>query len=474
MLSKIPSRLRRARLVALFIALALAFASVGSHAATAQAKTVVTLWTWNPAGFDTPAGQPPQAEKVAFDAANPDIDLQVKVYSYQDYLNQLQLNMAAGTGPDIVDLQDGALLNTYKEFLVDLGPLSQKTWGANWADRFLSLGLDQTRIGSTVPGLPLMDSAAGWLWYNKTLFDKYNLKPPTTWDEWISVSKALTADGVTGFFQGAQDQWVNLDMYIALANQLAPGKVYQAEAGTVKWTDPGLVKAMDYWRQMFSNGIMQKGALANTQYPDTHQAFMSGKTGMMLMGVWNNFAALTKTGVAANQKSYGFTDTFEYGTVLFPDITGSGHPGKPFGGPDVVVSINKSSQVQDAAWKVVSWMMGTDSQKLQAKQLNVPSIKGVPFDTSDATGDFAKQILNVQITQLGDSSGKRNFRYPEINTALGDAMQAVATGQQTPADAMAAVQAASDKIKRDAPAATTAAATQSATTSATMAVTAAQ
>ena len=439
------SRLKSSRLTILLI-VALVVTALGT--ASVRAKTTVTYWTWNAAGFDTQPDGTPGPQKKAFDAANPDIDLQVKVYSYSDYLNQLQLNMASGSGPDLVAVQAGALLDTYKEFFVDLGPLAQKQWGDKWADRFYSLGLDQTRSKDVVNGLPLMNSAAGFMWYNKTIFDKLGLKPPTNWNEWIQTSKALNDKGMIGFFQGAGDSWINFDMYIALANELAPGKIYEAEAGKAKWTDPDLVKAIDYWKQMFSNGIMQKGALAAKQYPDAHQAFMTGKAGMMLMGVWNNYSALTKAGVADYQKSYGFTENYEYGTFLFPDISGDGKPGKPFGGPDVVIAVNKSSKAQDAAWKVMSWMMGEESQKLQAAILNVPAIKGIPFDDKDATGDFAKQVLKEQIQQLNDASGKREFLYAEIKTALGDALQNVATGDQSPADAMAAVQAASDKIKR--------------------------
>ncbi len=397
------SRLKSSRLTILLI-VALVVTALGT--ASVRAKTTVTYWTWNAAGFDTQPDGTPGPQKKAFDAANPDIDLQVKIYSYSDYLNQLQLNMASGSGPDLVAVQAGALLDTYKE------------------------------------------SAAGFMWYNKTIFDKLGLKPPTNWNEWIQTSKALNDKGMIGFFQGAGDSWINFDMYIALANELAPGKIYEAEAGKAKWTDPDLVKAIDYWKQMFSNGIMQKGALAAKQYPDAHQAFMTGKAGMMLMGVWNNYSALTKAGVADYQKSYGFTENYEYGTFLFPDISGDGKPGKPFGGPDVVIAVNKSSKAQDAAWKVMSWMMGEESQKLQAAILNVPAIKGIPFDDKDATGDFARQVLKEQIQQLNDASGKREFLYAEIKTALGDALQNVATGDQSPADAMAAVQAASDKIKR--------------------------
>ena len=116
--------------------------------------------------------------------------------------------------------------------------------------------------------------------------------------------------------------------------------------------------------------------------------------------------------------------------------------------PDVIVAMNAASQKQDAVWTVLSWMLSEDGQKQQAKLLNVPAIKGIPFDDSDATGDFAKQVLKEQITQLESASGKREFIYPDLKTALSDALQSVAAGQQTPDEAMAAVEAVSQTVKR--------------------------
>ena len=112
------------------------------------------------------------------------------------------------------------------------------------------------------------------------------------------------------------------------------------------------------------------------------------------------------------------------------------------------MAMNAASQKQDAVWTVLSWMLSEDGQKQQAKLLNVPAIKGIPFDDSDATGDFAKQVLEEQITQLESASGKREFIYPDLKTALTDALQSVAAGLQTPDEAMAAVEAVSQTVKR--------------------------
>src|SRR5258708_28440088 len=136
------SRLKSSRLTILLI-VALVVTVLGQ--APVHAKTTVTYWTWNAAGFDTQPNGTPGPQKKAFDAANPDIDLQVKIYSYSDYLNQLQLNMASGSGPDLVAVQAGGLLHKDQKFFLDLFPPVTNTAGDKCAASLQSPRLDLTR-----------------------------------------------------------------------------------------------------------------------------------------------------------------------------------------------------------------------------------------------------------------------------------------------------------------------------------------
>ena len=160
-------------------------------------------------------------------------------------------------------------------------------------------------------------SAAGALWYNQTIFDKYNLSVPTNWEEWISVSNTLRENGEIGFMHGAKDSWVNYDLFIGIANELDPGVIYEAEAGTASWTHESLVKAMTLWGEMFiTNGIMQDGALGNSQYPDIIRLLQVEKP-MMTMGTWNNFSTFTNEGLKGSKDSYGFSEDFKYESLAY-------------------------------------------------------------------------------------------------------------------------------------------------------------
>ena len=438
--------LQRTRLFSLcalvMTALAILFTACGGSSSPTASSGVTTVnwWSWNP-------GPPLSTQFVdAFNKSHPHIKLVFKNQQYDDYINTLKLAMASGTGPDIFGSQAGAMQREYAQFMEDLTPYAQKTWGGNWQDRFYSFGLSQLATGSTTRSLPFYLSAAGTLWYNKSIFDKYGLQPPKTFDEWVSVSQALQSKGVTPFVQGAKDAWVNYDMYIALSNAIAPGKIYNAIAGKTSWTDPDLVKAMSTWQQMFHNGIIQKGALGLPEYPDANNQFTQGKAAMILLGTWND-SAMTKTGQASAQSTLGVKDKFQFLPLAFPTLNGQST--KLFGGPDVALAMNKDSKVKDAAWQVLSWLTSQDAQVIHSKAVEQPSIKGLSIDDSDVISDAQKSALKAQGQDLNTNIiGPREIPYPELKTALADALQNVASGTQSPQQAMAAIDKASQSIQR--------------------------
>ena len=419
----------------------------GSTAAGEPVK--ITFWSWNggPAVPGAQTGDPP-ALVVEFNKTHPDIQVDWKFYQYVDYLNALKLAVASGEGPDVFGLQAGALIKEYSEFTEDLKPYADKDLGANWQDQYYPLGFEGVTTGDKLPGVPIFLSAAGQLWYNKTILDKYNLKPPATLDEWVAACKTLNDAGETCFVQGAKDAWVNFDMYIALANELAPGKIYDAEAGKVPWTDPDLVKAMDLWGEMFKNGIMQKGALGISQYPDANDIWDQGKAAMILFGMWND-SVMTKTALETMKKQYGISDTFEFLPVLFPDVNGDGKPGQLFGGPDVVLAMSASSKQKDATWEFIKWVLAKDGgQQIMVDNVSIPAMKGLTLNDSDISTDEQKANLKQQLVDLENAAGKREFTYSELKTALGDALQNVATGSQTSQQALEAVEQVSQGIQR--------------------------
>ena len=153
-----------------FFKIFFAFFSVFIFTNFAKAEVTYSCWNCMMLGIDGEGN--PEGARVDFNAAAPGIDLKVTAYPYGDYLQALQLNMISGTSDDLVAFQVGSMISTYAEYLEDLTPYCEKEWGANWKDKFLAVGIEQTTVNGKLVALPQVMSAAGALWYNQTILDK--------------------------------------------------------------------------------------------------------------------------------------------------------------------------------------------------------------------------------------------------------------------------------------------------------------
>jgi raffinose/stachyose/melibiose transport system substrate-binding protein len=204
---------------------------------------------------------------------------------------------------------------------------------------------------------------------------------------------------------------------------------------------------MNYWRQLFHNGVMQKGALGLSQYPDADDIFNKGQAAMILYGTWEN-SMMTKQGIANAQSSTGVKADLDILPIAFPSVNANGQRSKLFGGPDVALAMNKQSKNKEAAWKVIQWLTSDEAQKIYAGLLNNPAIKSVTLDQNLVISDEQKAALKTEEQDLNNMIGPREIPYPELQTALADALQNVATDNQTPQQAMAAVQTAFQNIQK--------------------------
>ena len=76
------------------------------------------------------------------------------------------------------------------------------------------------RGDSKVYSLPFASQTLG-LFINKDVFAKAGLTPPTTWDEFITVSKALKEKGIIPLANGLGTSWFN-EMFVAIFTNPVP------------------------------------------------------------------------------------------------------------------------------------------------------------------------------------------------------------------------------------------------------------
>lgn len=411
----------------------------------------ITWWGW------TPDAGPAETYIKAFNKVYPNIKVTYKKLTIDGYDAGLRPALASSVGPDVFDVAPGAAngsVDIYGVNAVDLTPAVTKALGPNWKSKLAPIGVASLMNRGKLAAVSVGSVFAGTIWINHDLFDKYQLRPPATYDDWKKACATFKAHGVGCFVQGAGQQAFNEDTLQAISDNIKPGVWEQALAGKIPWTDPTIVKALTSWKRLFTDGIMQKGALGTQQYPDANNGFMSGKYAMVMMGTWymqyssveGSTGAISGAGVA-NPKP--FTQV----PIRFPDVAGTGAAGSLYGDADFGLAVNKKSKAINAATTFAIWL-GTskEGQQLVANILNdIPALSSARPDWSAiklVNPSVQRPALQKLINDAGTSAEPRLATVSaDMQEAIGVASTTVAAGQATPAKAAATLQSTAEKLR---------------------------
>ncbi|QWW20191.1 extracellular solute-binding protein [Schaalia sp. 19OD2882] len=400
----------------------------------------VTFRSWSPIAQTT------AAMVEATQAKEPGIIIKSEIFNYPEYLVDLNTRASSDTMPDIVGLQPGALTQQYRSKLMPLNDCAAKTWGENWKDKFHPIGLEQSLLGNPEGDenyytLPLLVQTVN-LWQNDELMKEKGVATPKTWEELQKASAAFNGSGKAGFMLPAKDSWLRNVVFLQIANNVKPGLVYEAEVGKAKWTDEAVVKAFEHWQKLFTDKIAQDGAMALDAYPNGANQFEAGGAAMIPLGAWwiqQSDPAKTDA-PPLSQGLKGFTP------FLFPTIAGGASESQLVGGVDVGLGISANTKNPDAACKVLTdWIAGAGAQVLINTFNDLPAVKGL--EPEKFTSDHQKEVWDLMTTTwMPKVTYSRYLRTPDMDSALGDALAGLATGELTPDTAAQKVQAAQDAV----------------------------
>ncbi len=454
---KSPNLRRRRRVIpaisiASFLAFVLAACGGGSSSGSAGSATSadITWWGW------TPTSQVAEQYIKAFNEQYPNIHVTYKMLTIAGYNAALRPALASTVGPDVFDVAPGGAngsVETYSPDAVNLAPAVEKALGSNWQSKLSPIGVSSLMIGQKLAAVSVGAVYSGTVWINENLFSQYHLSPPTTLAQWTSDCATFKAHGIGCFVQGVGQTAFNEDTLQAISDNIQPGVWAKAIQGQVPWTSPTIVKALTIWKQMFSDGIMEKGALGVQQYPDANNDFMSGKYAMVMMGTWymqydtqaGMSAAISAAGVASPKN-------FTALPIAFPDVAGTGHTGALYGDSDYGLAVNAKSSHEAAATTFAVWLgTSTAGQEQVANALDdIAALKGIEPNWSNVSlvnSSTQQAALSKLITNAVASSEPRlGTVTPNLQLAIGVASTTVASGSATPAQAAATLQAAAAKM----------------------------
>jgi raffinose/stachyose/melibiose transport system substrate-binding protein len=425
--------------VAVSLALLLSGCAPAPEAAPASGeKTTLTFWTW------VPTDEQFADLKTSFEKKYPDVTIDwTRTADFKDYEKKLQVALAGGDGPDLFGVQTGGMLEQYARFADPMDKLADK-YMTGWKDTISENAVSQTTTSKgTVAAMPVIGAGMEYYLYNKTLLAENGITTvPSSYEELKNVSAQLKDKGIVSMAMGAKDAWHNEDFFVWLSQQYGPGDIYKADAGTLKWTDKTFVDTMNAWKELFTNGVFQDGALGTTTYPDARDNyFYARKSAFFPTGSWHVSAVIPN---AETENTAVAKD--EIGMAMFPKVGPKDAVATT--GVDFALAVNKESEHKEAAMKFVDFMTMGEGQQifvdtLQGSPVNTKVSATLPADASQTAKDSVALVTkaNTEATYV------RKLTNAKLDDAIAVALQEVVSGKSAE-DALKDIQAVSDSITR--------------------------
>lgn len=419
------------KFVSLMAAAAMTFSLVGcvasggdssdESAKSEDGKVTLTFWSW------LPTTEQSGDMIAAFEKENPDIKIDYVRTEQDDFFEKLQVAMASGTGPDLYGMTTGPMMEQYSKFSVDMKETADEYWDG-WSDIINETAVEQcTTEDGTMAGMPLLVAGMTTLMYNQTLMNECGIeKVPTTYDELLDAAAKAKEHGYVCIAAGAADDWVNTDWFVQTANEFENGAVYEADAGDRKWTDQCFVDTMEAWKNMFTEGIFEDGALGVATYPDARdQYFFARKSVFFLTGSWH----LGPTS-PSNSEIQG-TEIGNKGDVIgmapYPSVSESGEM-LGTSGVDIMVSMNKDCKEKEAAMKFIQFLADGEGQQQWVNYLQGSPVSSNVTYTGTVDGELQQESIDTVNEYVQNAAGDRKLSNSEVEKAIQVAMQNVAAG----------------------------------------------
>ncbi|GAA3086676.1 extracellular solute-binding protein [Streptomyces sp. Mg1] len=209
-----------------------------------------------------------------FTAANPDIEVEVRLLPWADIDREVSAMVRSGKAPDM------ALMGSYSDFaaqdkLYSAEELLPVTAEANFLQPLAEAG----SVGNTLYGLPFVASSR-LLFYNETLFSKAGVGEPKTWADLKAAAKALKDKGVKYPYAlplGPEEAHAE-----AMIWELSNGGGYADSSGNYSLASDQNIETFQWIKaNLVSPGLTGPVPPAQLNRADAFAAFVRGEVGML-------------------------------------------------------------------------------------------------------------------------------------------------------------------------------------------------
>ena len=335
-----------------------------------------------------------------FEKQNPSTDVVPEYSEWTGFQKRMDVEMAFHNEADVMQINYD-WLNKYSpdgEGFYDLYELSDSIALDNFTQEQLEYGV----INGKLNGIPTALNAETF-YYNKTIYDKYGLSLPKTWDDIFKAAEVMSKDGVFPLEINLKPMWL---LTVAHTEQLTGRKIL-TDDGELAYEAEDIALMLEFYKSLIDNKVTKP--IDEIEKND----FKSGSTAGVVY--WISDAEYYCTPVIEN----GYVvEVGEYPVMEDAKLYGW------YAKPTSLYCIRKDTMDPKEAAKLVDFLLNSE-EMAQAQGLE----KGIPLSTSILevleSKDMLKGIQFEANQKMTDNSSKLDCINSNLeNSDLIDAFKA--------------------------------------------------
>lgn len=321
-----------------------------------------------------------------FEAANPDIDVQINNFDHEGYKTAIR-NFLTADSPDLANWYAGNRMAPF----VNAGQFQDVSdvWEANGLSESLSAAKASLTIDGKQWGVPYTYYQWG-IYFNRDAYKAAGVEEPKSWDEFVANCEKFKAAGIDCLTTGTKALWPGAGIFDYLSMR-TNGYEWHMDltAGKVPWTDQKVRDVFAQWARIQPYITANAAAI---DWQDAAALLVQGKAANYVMG---NFAV-------GNFKEGGMTNE-NLGFMVFPEIT----PGLPRAeeAPTDTIHIPAGAKNVEDAKKFLAFVVSADAQtkyNTAVNQLPTNKNSSVPADDPYLVAGFAELSSAYALAQFFD------------------------------------------------------------------------
>ena len=289
-----------------------------------------------------------------FEEKYPNIKVKCSYSEWSGYEARSKVQMMSGTEADVMQINVGWLpqYSPDGEGYYDIEKLSEYVDLSNFSDDILDYG----RRNGVLNAIPIAMNAET-VYVNKSVYEKYGLDIPKTWDDLFNAAKVMSKDGVYPMSGAAKSIW----LYIIAYAEQQTGRQFFNEKGEIAFTADDLKLMIEFYCKLVNEKVIPK--VEDYQRLNIDSGVYAGTVAWVSDAINYNKAALEA----------GFE------VVPAPYTTDSAHQSGEgwYAKPATLYAISKNTEHPREAALLLDFMLNSpDWAELQGVE------KGIPLSTS--------------------------------------------------------------------------------------------